>query len=92
MVCVEEPLLDRPFALRHFPEVEEGLYTLAGHVHPAVNLKGRGGLHAQLPCFYLGEEVGILPAFGGFTGTAVVRPRLGEKVFVIAETEVVQVS
>jgi DNA ligase-associated metallophosphoesterase len=92
MVCMDEPLLDRPFALRHFPEAEADYYTLAGHVHPAVNLKGRGGLQAQLPCFYFGKEVGILPAFGGFTGTAVVRPRRGEKVFVIAETEVVQMS
>lgn len=92
MDCVAEPLWDRPFALRHFPEAEADYYTLAGHVHPAVNLKGRGGLHAHLPCFYFGAEVGILPAFGGFTGTAVIKPRAGETVFVIAETEIIKVS
>jgi hypothetical protein len=34
---------------------------------------------------------GVLPAFGAFTGTAVVRPRQGDQVFVIADGEVLRV-
>jgi hypothetical protein len=34
----------------------------------------------------------VLPAFGAFTGTAVVRPRRGDQVYVIAERDVLQVA
>jgi hypothetical protein len=42
-----------------------------------------------LPCFYFGRDYGLLPAFGEFTGTAVIRPRVGESVFVLAGDEIV---
>ena len=45
-----------------------------------------------LPCFYFGRDYALLPAFGEFTGTAVVRPRAGEGVFVLAGDEVVPKS
>lgn len=64
------------------------LYPIAGHIHPAVALGGNGhGL--TLPCFYFGHDYALLPAFGEFTGTAVVRPRSGERVFVLAGDEIV---
>jgi hypothetical protein len=44
---------------------------------------GRHGLH--LPCFHFGAAVGVLPAFGGFTGTHVVQPSPGDRVFVVAD-------
>jgi DNA ligase-associated metallophosphoesterase len=65
-----------------------GYYPLAGHVHPAVALGGNGRA-MTLPCFYFGRDYALLPAFGEFTGTAVVRPRAGEGVFVLAGDEVV---
>jgi len=34
----------------------------------------------------------VLPAFGGFTGGATVRPRRGDRVFVVAEEEIVEVG
>jgi hypothetical protein len=45
----------------------------------------------RLPCFWFGAEVGLLPAFGGFTGSADVAPRGGDRVFVIADGEVIEV-
>ena len=87
-----EPVADGPFAYRHFPDETPGLYTLAGHVHPAVTLFGRGRQRLTLPCFAFGGRVGLLPAFGGFTGTAAVRPRPGDLVFAIADGEVVAVG
>ena len=43
---------------------------LAGHWHPCASLGGRAHDRLRLPCFWLGAErtVGVLPAFGGFTG------------------------
>jgi len=63
-------------------------YPVAGHVHPAVALGGNGRA-ITLPCFYFGRDYALLPAFGEFTGTAVVRPRPGEGVFVLAGDEIV---
>ena len=63
-------------------------YPIAGHVHPAVTLSGNGRA-ITLPCFYFGRDYALLPAFGEFTGTAVVRPRPGEGVFVLAGDEIV---
>ncbi|MGB3619143.1 MAG: phosphoesterase, partial [Catalinimonas sp.] len=65
-------------------------YALAGHLHPAVRLNG-GGASLRLPCYWFGAQQGLLPAFGAFTGTATVRPRAGDGVFVIAEEQVMQV-
>lgn len=32
-------------------------------------LAGRGGDAVRLPCFWFGDTVAVLPAFGSFTGT-----------------------
>ena len=87
-----EPGAARPFALCHHPQTAPGAYALAGHVHPAARLTGPGGDRLRLPCFWFGAAVGLLPAFGGFTGTAEVRPRPGDRVLVIAGKDVLDVS
>lgn len=89
---VSEPHPDPPFALRHHPDPTPGLYTLAGHLHPAYTLRGRGRQRLRLPCFWFGPGVGVLPAFGGFTGTADVRPAPGDRVFVVADGDVLEVG
>lgn len=90
--AVTEEAADGPFAFRHYPDGVPGAYTLAGHVHPAVTLTGGGRQRLRLPCFFLGERVGVLPAFGGFTGTGVLRPTPRDRVFVIADDEVIAVG
>jgi DNA ligase-associated metallophosphoesterase len=91
MRVVDEPFELDGFALCHHPKPLRGAYVLAGHLHPCVSLGGRAFDHLRLPCFWLGDEVGVLPAFGAFTGNAEVLPRKGDQVFVIAEEEVLQV-
>ena len=81
-----------PFALNHEPGAVRGAYALAGHIHPAVRLSGEGDDALRLPCFWFGSRYGVLPAFGAFTGSAVVRPRRGDQVYVIAGDEVVRVA
>jgi DNA ligase-associated metallophosphoesterase len=91
ITCLDEPVVDAPFVWRHEPrEAEEG-YVLAGHVHPAVRL-GRGALAETLPCFVFGRRVGILPAFGDFTGQATLRPQPEDRLFVLAGDEVIAVG
>jgi DNA ligase-associated metallophosphoesterase len=89
---VPEPFVLGPFALRHHPERTPGRYTFAGHIHPAVRLAGPGRQRLTLPCFHLAAEVGLLPAFGRFTGSAVVAPRPGDRVFAVAGSDVIEVG
>ncbi|MCM2328985.1 MAG: ligase-associated DNA damage response endonuclease PdeM [Lysobacter sp.] len=90
--CVNPGEALGPFALVHEPVPVRGGYALAGHIHPAVRLSERGGQSLRLPCFWFGPRVGVLPSFGAFTGSAVVRPRAGDQVFVVADEQVLRVA
>lgn len=87
IAMVDEPLIDGPFALCHHPAPRAGKYVLAGHLHPAARLSGRRD-SVRLPCFWFGSEVGVLPAFGQFTGAKVIHPQTGDRVFVVAQDRV----
>jgi len=80
------------FVLKHHPEEDERGYVLCGHIHPAVRMIGQGRQVAKLPAFWFGSRVGVLPAFGEFTGDATVYPAAEDRVFVIADGDVVEVS
>lgn len=88
-----ETLVRGPFIFSHHPleEIPEGLYNLAGHIHPAVRLRGAGMQRERLPCFFFGERHGILPAFGSFTGTHPIKPSKGDRVFVLTGEGVMEV-
>lgn len=90
--AVDEPLVLETLAVQHHPAPPApGHYALAGHLHPAVRLGGRGRDQLRLPCFHFGPLLGVLPAFGDFTGSHVVRPLPGDRVFVLAAGRVVEV-
>ncbi len=86
--AVAPGLLLGPFALHHFPDPDPKGYVLCGHLHPGLRLEGKGGDSMRLPCFWFGESVGVLPAFGDLTGTAEVRPATGDRAVVVAEGKV----
>jgi DNA ligase-associated metallophosphoesterase len=91
MACVDAPAMLAPFVLCHEPCDSEAGYVLCGHVHPAFRLAGRGGMTATLPCYVIGARRMMLPAFGSFTGNALVRPADGERIAVIADDEVIAI-
>lgn len=92
IAVVDEPLALGPFALCHHPRPVPGAYVLAGHWHPCVSVGGRAFERLRLPCFWLGDDsgalpgnaVGVLPAFGAFTGMHRIEPRAGDRIFPIA--------
>lgn len=88
-----ERLMEEPFVFSHHPmeEIKVDWYNLAGHIHPGVLLQGKGKQAVTLPCFYFGEQQGILPAFGSFTGLARIQPKKEDRIFVIAENIVVKI-
>lgn len=85
ITCVDAPLHVGPFALYHHQTNDPSGYVLAGHVHPVVQLRGRGRQRVTLPCFAFGESGGLLPAFGEFTGGAIIQQCDYSRTFVIAD-------
>lgn len=88
ITCVDAPLRVGPFALHHHPCDDASGYVLAGHVHPVVQLRGRGRQKLTLPCFAFGARGGLLPAFGEFTGGGVIDQGDYDRTFVIADDSV----
>jgi DNA ligase-associated metallophosphoesterase len=43
-------------------------FTISGHTHPGVLIKGKGRQRIKIPCFQVTENQLILPAFSLFTG------------------------
>lgn len=89
--CVTGPLADGPFVLEHRPRRSADGYVLCGHIHPAVTLTGTARQHSRLPCFWFSKDVGVLPAFGEFTGVAEADVQAGDQVFVVADDAVLAV-
>ena len=82
---VDEPLGVGRLALCHHPRPQEGRYVLAGHLHPCVSIGGRARDRLRLACFHFGDRVGVLPAFGAFTGMHPIERRAGDRVYVVGD-------
>jgi uncharacterized protein len=82
---IPEPLLLGPFALQHEPDPHPSHHVLAGHVHPAYRLMGKGRQRLRLPCFYMQAQVSLLPAFGAFTGGMNIERQPGSRVYVVGD-------
>ncbi len=85
VTVVADPHALPPFLACHEPCHPPSGYVLSGHLHPGVLLTGTSGA-ARLPCFVLGMRRAILPAFGSFTGLAIVAPESGDRLVAIAGT------
>ncbi len=81
-----------PFQFTHEPleeqQIAPNFYGLSGHIHPMVQLVGKGKQSLRLPCFYFGKRKGLLPAFGTFTGGHVIKCKKDTIVFPITQNRV----
>lgn len=83
-----------PFLMLHHPlppaklSQTEG-YVLCGHIHPGVNLRGKGRQSITLPCFAFAEKQAILPSFGRFTGRVAIQHQQTDKVFGVLPDKVI---
>lgn len=93
-IRVYDDLLIGKFLFTHHPleSIPPHLYNIAGHVHPGVQLIGKGRQSVTLPCFYFGTHQALLPAFGMFTGLARIRPKKDDRIFVIAENKILSIA
>ncbi len=86
---VVESLDLRPFNFTHQKENSE-LYNISGHIHPGFRIRGIAREGLTLPCFYFSEDHAVMPAFGQFTGIKKIKPREGDKIFGIADDNVME--
>jgi uncharacterized protein len=88
-----ERLEEPPFRFTHVPPErgDASLYTIAGHLHPAVRLGG-GADSLRLPCFRVGRRCTVLPAFSRFTGRTAADFRPGDRLYALTETHVLPVD
>ncbi|MBC6490234.1 ligase-associated DNA damage response endonuclease PdeM [Flavihumibacter stibioxidans] len=89
-------LRDGPFCFTHewTPDLSQAneQYIFSGHIHPGVRISGQGRQSLRLPCFYFDQNHAILPAFGDFTGLAIIEPSPEARVFVLAEQQIISLQ
>lgn len=58
-----------PFYFEHQPSNQSSKkFTISGHIHPGILIKGKGRQRLKLPCYQVANSKLILPAFSLFTG------------------------
>ena len=65
--------------------IEDNLFTISGHVHPAVRLQGKGRQKNVFHSFFFSKHFALLPAFGEFTGNYIINPAKEDAVFIITK-------
>jgi DNA ligase-associated metallophosphoesterase len=80
------------FKLYHdLPKKEIEHYVISGHIHPGIKITGKARQNMVLPCFYFGKNNAILPAFGKFTGKAIIKRKENDLVYAIAGKNIIAV-
>lgn len=91
-----EKLIIEPFVLSHKPmEIQDlnGHYNLCGHIHPSVKISGFAKQNLRVECFYFGKNIGILPAFGSFTGMSkMIHKYTEDKIFAVTDQKIIHLS
>lgn len=93
-ITVHDQMILGPLLLTHelTTQIENKYYNISGHLHPGVRLYGKGKQTVTLPCFYFGENQGLLPAFGSFTGLARVKAERASRIYVITDNKVLKLD
>ena len=63
---------------------------LSGHWHPVVRIPDGRRTSLRLPCFLYRNHTLVLPAFGSFTGGAILSPAPDDRVFVAIREQVIE--
>ncbi len=68
----EKEIIEPPFRFVHNQPLDHDAetmhFTIAGHIHPTITIKGPSGDRITCRCFVATDIALILPAFGSFTG------------------------
>ena len=82
-----------PFVFLHDPlENKQSHFTISGHTHPGVLIKGKGRQKIKLPCYQITDNQMILPAFSLFTGLNTKDNPEGAKYYAFTDNSVFQLQ
>ena len=87
--------LAEPFIFIHDEEMvnaSDMIFTISGHIHPAIRMKGIGRQSLRIPCFYIEKSKAFLPAFGSLTGTQTIKLSRKAQVFGVLENQILQIQ
>jgi metallophosphoesterase superfamily enzyme len=77
-----------PFVLVHNSQTyhltHPDQFILSGHIHPSVRLRDRSMSGMKVACFWQKSNELVFPAFGEFTGTAMISPAREDTVYPLA--------
>ena len=86
----EEEIIEPPFRFVHDlkrpSDAQFDHFTIAGHVHPKITIKGHSEDRLTCRCFVTTDRTLLLPAFGSFTGGHTIRPSNKTRIW-LAETD-----
>ncbi|CDZ79985.1 metallophosphoesterase, DNA ligase-associated [Candidatus Rubidus massiliensis] len=88
--CHYQELIIPPFRFCHIPNIHSVFFTWSGHLHPTFSFSGKGD-KLRLPCFYLSELQGILPAFSSFVGGYDMKKKKNDQIFVTTGKKVIKI-
>lgn len=90
-VLDEDQAAHGPWRLAHFPPETAGDLTLCGHLHPGIAIGAARQRKLRLPCFWWRNRALVLPAFGDFTGLAMIERVPEDRVWVAVNDRVTEV-
>jgi len=86
---VTDQVYERELLFVHEPSLrDQEFYTVSGHIHPALVVPIGVRTRTRARCFLIKKEYALLPAFGEFTGSAEVTPKVGDLVIPMIDDEV----
>ncbi|WP_118952033.1 ligase-associated DNA damage response endonuclease PdeM [Taibaiella helva] len=80
---------DLVFSHEPLEHIASGKVNVAGHIHPGCLLRGLGRQSLRLPCFYLYEQILLLPAFGALTGLYLMEMTKRASIFAVLPERIV---
>lgn len=93
ITCIKNQWQSGPFIFTH-DKAEcnsvDDCYIFSGHIHPAVALFGTAKQSLKFPCFYFTKTYAVLPAFGRFTGTHIIKPTKADIVFALMQNKIMR--
>ncbi|MFM7181276.1 MAG: ligase-associated DNA damage response endonuclease PdeM [Verrucomicrobiales bacterium] len=87
---LEEGTMFGPWRLAHHPPESSDVPLLCGHLHPGISFGPARQRKVKAPCFWQRRGVLVLPAIGEFTGLGMIAREDGDRVWLAAGEQVLE--
>ncbi|MBS1688017.1 MAG: ligase-associated DNA damage response endonuclease PdeM [Bacteroidetes bacterium] len=89
ITVIDNTLEDASFIYSHAPLSEtDGKINISGHIHPGIRLSGQARQSLTIPCYYLINNILLLPAFGVLTGLYIMDWDNAADIYAVLSNEV----